>query len=676
MEAPRGRVAAAWAAVLCMGAGALAARAVWKARARGVREAEAIVVTRTALRSPEDRAAPSLFAAHDSLYELDMSARTWADLLSLDASEVARWEHSGPLRYVSLREYFSSIRVAGQIDSRRMAVTLLSELGAEMLLPALGMMGSPLSSRGKTQLDPFLVRVGQYVLEALVSPVTIAAVSMTAHKAAARLVFDKFDPVRAQRHGSDGGPDVARLFEGLPNPFVLERDFQGYVDRLLALWGEAPGSMPPSSSPTQVPAPSPAPLPWQLPRPVNTSYAPGLNWGAPGTAYFESAPTRARAQVLCVLFNRLVANLYWTVTVESPAATPGPAAAVAAATAETHSAVAASLDAAPVPSEVFRVGLDAELVDSADKLVALLMAKPGYKVRVGIHTILTSFGNCLSCEDVDGSVYQVPLCLPMRCGITAVDGSDIIVPMAHAGVCVMVDGPLFGGEIGAEFYQMVSSYSGFHPYYARDWPWHRGAELWHDSTESGLGEREQLELVRGASVMSVLSNVAAQQTSLAMGGYGFLGVCLDSVAVLQLAIGAKCTIFPLLLSGQARAIMLSVAQRMRAALARRRQPGLARPSPEEDTVRNVQLALVQLHSDIDVPPKYVSDTCDRLVASLPPRSLFAIVAKARAQAAELASYMRAEYGRGPAQASLSSAGSLGPGRRIVAEPSSRTLVEE
>lgn len=41
-------------------------------------------------------------------------------------------------------------------------------------------------------------------------------------------------------------------------------------------------------------------------------------------------------------------------------------------------------------------------------------------------------------------------------------------------------------------------------------------------------------------------------------GYGMLGVCLDSVALIQQAMAGRCTIFPLLLGGEAKFSLLAL----------------------------------------------------------------------------------------------------------------------
>ena len=43
-----------------------------------------------------------------------------------------------------------------------------------------------------------------------------------------------------------------------------------------------------------------------------------------------------------------------------------------------------------------------------------------------------------------------------------------------------------------------------------------------------------------------------------MGGYGALGVCLDSVAAIQQAIAGTCTLFPLILGGEPKMRIIEV----------------------------------------------------------------------------------------------------------------------
>lgn len=62
-------------------------------------------------------------------------------------------------------------------------------------------------------------------------------------------------------------------------------------------------------------------------------------------------------------------------------------------------------------------------------------------------------------------------------------------------------------------------------------------------------------VVRATSAIASVTNVAADRLRLPNGGYGYLGVCNDSVAAVQAALGAPVTMFPCILAGRAKATM-------------------------------------------------------------------------------------------------------------------------
>lgn len=137
--------------------------------------------------------------------------------------------------------------------------------------------------------------------------------------------------------------------------------------------------------------------------------------------------------------------------------------------------------------------------------------------------------------------------------------------------------------------------------------------------------------------MSVLSNVATRDRGLVQGGYGYVGVCLDSVAIVQAAVlgGGQTTIFPLLLTGQARSDLLNVARTME----RRLRAG----SPWRPALTAVVQAILNLDTDVDIPPKHASGACQRLLHTLPVESVFRQTHVARRQVEALMAMMQERY---------------------------------
>jgi len=203
-----------------------------------------------------------------------------------------------------------------------------------------------------------------------------------------------------------------------------------------------------------------------------------------------------------------------------------------------------------------------------------------------------------------------------------------------------IKGPLFGPDtsVKVEFYQNVGSFTGWHAFIWRNWTWHLNSEVNHEKYAEEWTKEHQLELVRCASALSVIQNTAAKVGELGMGGYGYLGVCLDSVAICQYAVMKKTTIFPLLLCGQPRMLIINVARKIRAGMQSQNQN-----TSFEAVVTNIIRAIVNLSTDVDIPPKNICDALDRIEKSMPSKSIFSLVKISRKQASELREHLQNEY---------------------------------
>lgn len=88
-------------------------------------------------------------------------------------------------------------------------------------------------------------------------------------------------------------------------------------------------------------------------------------------------------------------------------------------------------------------------------------------------------------------------------------------------------------------------------------PWTDGkkVEVVHSKWSSMA---EYSAALQAASVVAAVTNYTADRSRLPNGGYGTLGVCNDSVAVVQAALGAQVTMFPCILAGSSkRALQLT-----------------------------------------------------------------------------------------------------------------------
>lgn len=578
----------------------------------------------------------------------DGTARMWSDYLALQPNW-KEYESEG-VKMVSLRSYLRSLHVPGGVDFRKIAVTLFSNLHMGFVLPFLGHMPK-VSQEDRATIDDFSMRVIQTLLQNLISPVTLSAISVTMHKTAQALVLDVKDPVEELHVG------IAEKFRDplgeLPNPFNIQRDLNRLAARIST--GEIVKD---DASYDEL-------------KNINDEFLPGLYQGAPGIPIRESEMERAASRVLTAVFNRLTSNLVpysegdydeYAFREKNPEREKvdhgGPFKHSSIDEDDKNDDIESDEDEIPsrdkktekpkprMNHEKFFVEIELggklQRFDSPYDLLEALAKDPEHEVEIGIRSLLTSFGIAFCVRDTDEELYHIPLAVPMRTGLTGVNGKDIVVPMSHAGVPVVIRGPALQGEVATEWYQDVGSMTGWQPYVWRKWPWHLGAERWHTNCYVPEGEwtlDKQLELVRACCIVSVLSNVASRDTGLAQGGYGYVGVCLDSVAIAQAAVLGETTIFPLLLSGQARTDLLSVAHRM---ITNMRERDGADETMVKSTERVIG-SILNLETDIDIPPRFVHAACQRLIQTLPDHSCFKLVYKATDEARKLQEFMQTSY---------------------------------
>lgn len=113
-------------------------------------------------------------------------------------------------------------------------------------------------------------------------------------------------------------------------------------------------------------------------------------------------------------------------------------------------------------------------------------------------------------------------------------------------------------------------------------------------------------------------NSAGQRDGLLLGGYGLLGVCLDSVAAVQQAAAGVCTLYPLLLGGAAKAGLVALYRQAAAA-------GWVYAQEAEA----LAAALTALPCDALPEPAAAACAARRALACLPAKSLFVRVGACR-----------------------------------------------
>jgi len=137
----------------------------------------------------------------------------------------------------------------------------------------------------------------------------------------------------------------------------------------------------------------------------------------------------------------------------------------------------------------------------------------------------------------------------MRTGVTTVEGDAIKQLSQHSAVeWIVTDNALLGkGSVYVTFYTGVGGFTGFYPGGEWDRPWVIESACILDLTLD-----EGLRAATLCQAVALAANLTVNVWKFPFGGYGGLGVCADSVAIIECALRGSTRIFPLVMRGDAK----------------------------------------------------------------------------------------------------------------------------
>lgn len=185
---------------------------------------------------------------------------------------------------------------------------------------------------------------------------------------------------------------------------------------------------------------------------------------------------------------------------------------------------------------------------SSAALAGLLEAQ-GWQVWAQLRCGVTSFGLGASLPMEGGEGWrQVPLALPIRTGLLDGAGAERVALLPHC--CLEMEWRREGEIIRLQYYQGTEGLCGWEGQNDLHRPWQNDRQ---NGTLRYFGERytgERLTAVLDlCDGMALVHNLEASERHLLDGGYGPLGLCIDSAALLQQALEGRCQVFPVLLGG-------------------------------------------------------------------------------------------------------------------------------
>ena len=301
-----------------------------------------------------------------------------------------------------------------------------------------------------------------------------------------------------------------------------------------------------------------------------------LSWSNQGLPNLQAEPERQRNRVMAQILNALGSNRL----------------------ARTGSA-----------SEPFRF----EAASSGRKLLDHL-SKQGWQCRARIRTSVASFGLGASIR-IGDQWRQVPLAVPYRSGLLNAGGEEIQALMPHCSLEMELQPPE-SSSLLLQYYQGVEGLNGWAALNELQRPWQNdrsnGTVNYPANEISGEQLGETLDL---CELMGAVHNSEAQFSHLHMGGYGALGFCIDSTALLEHAITGQTHLFPLTLGDLWR-------QRLHRQLQQLLSAGL---QVTDNSVNRYRQSLEQLPQDLFHNGQSRSDAQRRLTASQPKHSPFTLV---------------------------------------------------
>jgi hypothetical protein len=265
---------------------------------------------------------------------------------------------------------------------------------------------------------------------------------------------------------------------------------------------------------------------------------------------------------------------------------------------------------------MFTVIMQNESVSSLENFFDAL-ERSGHVVSIVIRTNITSMGVGLSAKCEDGSFAQIPLAYPLKTGLSIKSSPDsllnkeAITLMTHGACFIKIEGPLFK-NVELEWCLNVTGFTGFQPVGGVLRPWQADPKASVCHNVEFLSTRENRHSAfRLMTVISCVTNLVADSNHIVLGGYGYMGVCLDSIAVLQQALTGSCTMYPLFLGGAAKMNLLDGYRMFQ-----------DYTCEYDKETKLLMRSLISLPCDLLVEPRDAAKTARRALAALPEKSIF------------------------------------------------------
>ena len=263
-----------------------------------------------------------------------------------------------------------------------------------------------------------------------------------------------------------------------------------------------------------------------------------------------------------------------------------------------------------------------EGISCAAALIRLLENRD-WRCRGRIRASVASFGLGASQPDEARGWQQIPLAVPYRTALEDQQGQELMALLPHCSFELELHSPE-DELILLQYYQGTEGLNGWAAMNDLHRPWqndrHNGTVAYPGLVFTG----EQLGLALTISeLMGAVHNWVAMADELRIGGYGALGFCIDSTALLHQAVCGCSVLYPLTLGGLWR-------ERLSRSLSTLLEMGLM---IDADSVDRYRAALENLPQDLFLHGPSRDEAWQRLITSQPAHSPFETVRALNGEAA-------------------------------------------
>lgn len=309
-----------------------------------------------------------------------------------------------------------------------------------------------------------------------------------------------------------------------------------------------------------------------------TSLGGEIAWCNHGLSYLQSAASRDQNQQMAQVFNALGSNL---------------------------------LKGQGLNIETYRF----EGQSCGKNLIHWLQAK-GWICKARVRTSVASFGLGASTTSANSNQWsQIPLAVPYRTGLQEKNQKEINALLPHA--CLEMElRPPEGESVLLQYYQGTEGLNGWAAMNDLDRPWQNGRSNGTVHYAPTVFQDQQLtDAIDLCELMGAIHNSEASMEKLHLGGYGAIGFCIDSTALLEQALTGSTSLFPLTLGGLWR-------ERLSAQLNHLLDHNMR---PNDEAVDRYKVAIEEMPQDLYHNSETRKDARRRLLASQPRHSPFLLI---------------------------------------------------